>query len=144
MELSLAIREGLYEALNGAVIYDGNPIEVFDAYALPQTAQYPYILLSTQNQSQRLAKCIRPQDAQIQVEVVHGFLEPRGFKIVEELMEQVDNIINPNTRDQIDITAKGYKIGNTYRTAGPNLTSKNDVYYVYRKISTYEFIISTL
>jgi len=144
MELSLAIREGVYEALSGNVIFDGSPLKVYDAFAFPPTASYPYILLSSQNNSQRNTKFVRPQDAGIIVEVVWGDLQPVGFKKAEELMEQVQNIINPNDRTQLDITSKGYRIGDTINVGGPNLTAKNAAYYVYRKLATFNFIVSTL
>ena len=144
MELSLAVRTGIYQALLNNVTHNGEVVKAYDAYALPQTAEYPYILLSTQNNAQRNTKFVRPQDASIIVEVVTAYLQPVGRKTSEQIYEQVSAIINPDDRSQIDLSPYGYKIGDTINAGSTFLASKNDAYYVYRKLTTFNFIVSTV
>lgn len=144
MELSLAVRTGIYQALLNNVTHNGEVVKAYDAYALPQTAEYPYILLSSQNDAQRDTKLVRPYDANIIVEVVTAYLQPVGRKTSEEIFDQVEAIINPDDRTQIDLSPYGYKLGDTVNSGSTQITAKNDMFYVYRKLTTYSFLISKL
>lgn len=144
MELSRAIRTGYYTALNGNVTHKGSTVPVFDDFATAEGVDYPYILLSSQNNVQRFIKRCKNYDSTIVVDIVTGSNRPIGRADSEDIAEQIEDIINPNGLDCIDITANGYKIGNTFKIADNNIVSKNDVNYVYRKILTYSHIISKI
>lgn len=141
MEVSLAIRKGYFDALNGNVSYNSVDLGIYDAYAVPEDVAYPYILLSSQVESQRLQKDCKTYDANILIDVVTGDLNPIGRQQSEEIADQIEDIINPDSRVNIDIESDGYKIGSTNRLEGSDLTAKNNQYYVFRKLIRYQHII---
>jgi hypothetical protein len=141
MELSTALRTGYFSALNGNVTYNGNPVKVYDTFALPEDAGYPYILLSSQTSQQRGIKTSKVYDATILIDIVTGEDRPIGRMPAEQIAEQVENIINTTN---IDITANGYAIGSTNRESDTDLGNKNDMYYIFRKLMSYRHIINKL
>ena len=74
--------------------------------------------------------------------IIMNFTVPPSVEDLEDIAEEIENIVNPDTYIDLDITANGYKIGNTFRIGDNNLTARNDLYYVYRKILTYGHIVS--
>lgn len=141
MELSSALRKGYYTTLNGNVTYKGSPVKVYDTFALPEDAGYPYILLSSQTSAQRLVKGCKVYDATILIDIVTGSLTPSGRFSAENIAEQVENLVNTT---RIDITADGYSIGHTTRESDSDVGSKNDQYYIFRKLMRYKHLIDKL
>lgn len=139
MELSKAVRNGYFNALNGVI-----SAPVYDAFALPEQPQYPYVLLSSQTSVQQFVKRCKSYDAQIIVDIVTGGTDPKGMSEAEDIAEEIENIVNPDGIQDIDITEYGYRIGNTYRLGDNHITSKNDMYYIQRKLLTYNHIISKI
>lgn len=139
MELSKAVRTGYYEALNEVI-----SAPVYDAFAIPEQPQYPYVLISSQSSVQRTIKRCKAYDVQITLDIVTGSTDQIGMSQAEDIAEEIGDIINPDDFVDIDITANGYRIGNTFRTADGQLTSRNDLYYVYRKILVYSHIVSKI
>lgn len=137
MELSKAVRTGYYQALSGVI-----SAPVYDAFAVPEQPRYPYVLISSQTSSQRTIKRCKVWDVQITIDVVTGSTDQIGMAQAEDISEEVENIVNPDTFEDIDITALGYRIGDTRRSGDGQLTNRNDLYYVYRKIITYTHIVS--
>lgn len=135
MELSKALRTGYYTALNGSI-----SVPVYDAFAVPDGLEYPYVLVSSQNSVQRFIKGCKAYDVRIVLDVVTGNMDPIGMSDAEDISEEIENIVNGGT--DLDISANGYTIGNTYRIGDNHLTNKNDLFYIYRKILTYGHIIS--
>lgn len=141
MELSSALRKGYYTALNGNVTYGGQVIKVYDTFGLPEDAGYPYILLSSQNSQQKLVKGCKVYDADILIDIVTGELTPSGRFKAESIAEQVETLVNSTI---IDITADGYKIGHTNRESDTDLGSRNEQYYIFRKLMRYKHLIDKL
>ena len=139
MELSKAVRTGYYQALSGVI-----SAPVYDAFAVPSQPQYPYVLISSQTSVQRTIKRCRAYDVSITIDIVTGSESQIGMSQAEDIAEEIENIINPDTYVDIDITAYGYKIGNTFRIGDGQLTARNNLYYVYRKILNYSHIVSKL
>lgn len=141
MELSTALRTGYYNALNGNVTYKGEVVNVYDTFALPEDAGYPYILLSSQNSQEKLVKGCKLYDADILIDIVTGELRPVGRLQAESIADQVETLVNSNF---IDITSNGFKIGHTNRESDTDLGSKNDQYYIFRKLMRYKHLIDKL
>lgn len=144
MELSQAIRTGYYSVLYGNVFHNGQPVPIFDDFSTAEGVSYPYIILSSQNNVQRFIKRCKNYDSTIVIDIVTGSNRPIGRADSENIAEQIENIINPNGLDNVDIVSNGYRIGNTFRIADNNIVSKNDVYYVYRKLLTYSHLVSKI
>lgn len=138
MELSKAIRTAYFTALNGNIIFDSKIVPVFDAYALPDGIPYPYILLSIQTSNQLSIKRCKRYNASILIDIVTGSTDPIGRSDTEDIAEQIEDIINPDSF--VDLTATDYQIGNTIRESDNDLTDKNNIYYIYRKLLTYSFL----
>lgn len=135
MELSKALRTGYFTALSGNI-----SAPVYDAFAIPENVGYPYVLISSQNSVQRFIKGCKAYDVRIVLDVVTGNTDPIGMSDAEDISEEIENIVNNGS--DLDISANGYTIGNTYRIGDNQLNAKNDLFYIYRKILTYGHIIS--
>lgn len=140
MELSKAIRTAYYTALNGQITFNGNVVPVFDAYAIPNNVVYPYILLSSQTSNQLRIKRCKRYNSSILIDIVTGSTDPIGRSDSEDIAEQVEDIVNPDTYEDLDLSAYGYQLGNTFLDGDTDLTDKNNIYYVYRKLLTYSFL----
>lgn len=140
MELSKAIRTAYYTALNGNVTFESIAVPVFDAYALPDGIPYPYILLSSQTSNQLSIKRCKRYNASILIDIVTGSTDPIGRSDAEDIAEQIESIVNPDTFLDPDLSAYGYQLGNTTRESDNDLSDKNNIYYVYRKLLTYSFL----
>lgn len=144
MELSKAVRTAYFTALDGQITFNSNVVPVFDAYALPDGVSYPYILLSSQTSNQLNIKRKKRYNTSILIDIVTGSTDPIGRSDAEDIAEQVDSIVNPNDFVDIDLSAYGYQLGNTTRDGDNDLTDKNNIYYIYRKLLTYNFLIIKL
>lgn len=144
MELSKAIRVGYFNALDGNVTYNGFDVPVFDAYALPEGISYPYILLSSQTSVQGNLKRCKRYNASILIDIVTGSTDPIGRSDSEDIAEQIEDIINPDSFEDLNINLNGYDIGNTSRAGDNDLSDKNGIYYIFRKLITYDHIITKL
>lgn len=140
MELSKAIRTAYFTALNGNIIFNSKIVPVFDAYALPDGIPYPYILLSSQTSNQLSIKRCKRYNASILIDIVTGSTDPIGRSDAEDIAEQIEDIVNPDTFIDLDLTTDGYQLGNTTRESDNDLTDKNNIYYIYRKLLTYSFL----
>jgi hypothetical protein len=144
MELSKAVRTAYFNALDGQITFNALPVPIFDAYALPDGVSYPYILLSSQTSNQLMIKRCKRYNSSILVDIVTGSTDPIGRSDAEDIAEQIDNIINPNDFIDIDLSAYNYQLGNTNRDNDTDLSDKNGLYYIYRKLLTYNFLIIKL
>lgn len=141
MELSKAIRTAYFTALDGNITFNSQVVPVFDAYAVPDGISYPYILLSSQTSNQLLIKRCKRYNSSIIVDIVTGSTDPIGREYAEDIAEQIDDIINPDTFIDLDLSAYGYQLANTLRDGDNDITDKNNIYYVYRKLLTYNHLI---
>lgn len=144
MELSKAIRTAYFTALNGNIIFDSKVVPVFDAYALPDGIPYPYILLSSQTSNQLSIKRCKRYNASILIDIVTGNTDPIGRSDAEDIAEQIEEIVNPDSFSDLDLNSNGYDIGNTSRGGDNDISDKNNIYYIYRKLITYDHIITKI
>src|SRR5690606_36568872 len=106
MEVSKAIRFGYYDALSGNVTSNSVPVPIFDVYAVPENVSKPYILLSTQTSNQGNLKRCKRYTATILVDIVTGSANDTAGRIqAEDISEQIEDIINPDSFEDIDISA---------------------------------------
>jgi len=140
MELNKAIRTKYFELLNGQVSFNSQIVPVFDAYAVPDGVSYPYILLSSQTSNQLQIKRCKRYNSYILIDIVTGSTDPIGRSDSEDIAEQVENIVNPDSFIDPNLIAYGYQLGNTFLEVSTDLTDKNNIYYIYRKLLTYGFL----
>lgn len=139
MELSLAVRVGYFEALDGVI-----SVPVFDAFALPENTTYPYVLLSSQTSVQRNVDICKVYDATVLVDIVTGSQDPIGRAQAETIAGEVEAIINPDDADDINIEINGYRIANTNREQDFDTSARNGIFYIYRKLLRYRHLIHKL
>lgn len=144
MELSKAIRTGYFNALDGNLTFNSIVVPVFDAYAVPDGVSYPYILLSSQTSTQGNLKRCKRYNASILIDIVTGSTDPIGRSDAEDISEQIEDIINPDSFEDLNININGYDIGNTSRSGDNDLSDKNGIYYIFRKLITYDHIITKI
>ena len=145
MELSKAVRFGYYDALNGNVTSGGSDVPIFDVYAVPEDINKPYILLSTQTSNQLTIKRCKRYNATILIDIVTGGLNSMAGRIqAEDISEQIEGIINPDTFADLDISAYGYQLANTERESDTDTSLVNGSEYIYRKLIRYNHLIVKL
>lgn len=140
MELNKAIRTKYFEMLNGQVSFNSQIVPVFDAFAIPDGVKYPYILLSSQTSNQLQIKRCKRYNSSILIDIVTGSTDPIGRSDSEDIAEQIENIVNPDSFIDPNLSAYGYQLGNTFLESTNDLTDKNNIYYIYRKLLTYSFL----
>lgn len=140
MELSKAVRTAYFTALDGNIIFNSIAVPVYDAYAVPDGIPYPYILLSSQTSNQLSIKRCKRYNVSVIVDIVTGSTDVIGRSDAEDIAEQIEDIINPDDFTDLDLSANGYQLGNTSRDNDTDLTDKNNIYYIYRKLLTYSHL----
>lgn len=136
MELSLAIRKGLFSALSGVI-----SAPVFDAYALPENTPYPYVLLSSQTSVQRYVDGCKVYDATGLIDIVTGSMDPIGRERSELIAGEIEAIVNPDDGYDIYIEADGYRISYTNREQDFDTTARNGGFYIFRKLLRYRYLV---
>ena len=103
VDVNTPVRKGYFQRLNGAVMLDGQPVPVCDAFA-PNTAKYPYIILSTQGDTGDSTKQSQSHEATLLVDIVTGFTGGATRTPVDLIAGQILSMINPaDLPDQIDV-----------------------------------------
>ena len=131
MDISLAIKSGYFSNLSPAI-----GVPVYDAFAVPENASYPYVIISNIDVQEELDSKCKSFDATVTLDIVTGFSSPTGMNRAWEIAEDIEDIINPSSRTPIDLSANGYEIGQT-RSSSVNNQFGTDNYWIYRCIKTY-------
>lgn len=131
MYVSLAIKSGYFQALSPAI-----GIPVYDAFSVPAGATYPYVIISEIRPDEIVTAKCKSYDVRVTLDIVTGFSSPAGMNRAFEISEDIENIINPPSRQYIDLTSMGYQIGQTRVSDVPN-QFRTDNYWIYRNIKTY-------
>lgn len=95
----------------------------------------PYVILSTQTAVQEPIKGCAAYECTILVDVFTKSDYPTGRGVSEDIAEQIDTIINPENNQ--DLTITGFQIVGTNKEMDEGLASKNENFYVYRKLLRY-------
>lgn len=141
MEINKAIRVEYFSALSGNILdKNSNAITIYDAFAIPEDVIYPYILLSAQTASQLVIKRCKRYTTTMLVDIVTGSQSVKGRSESEDIAEQIESIINPDSGIDLDLTSNGYQLGNTIKESDTYLTNKNNTYYIVRKLLTYKHL----
>ena len=141
MEINKAIRTAYFTALNGNVLdKDANEVPFYDAFAIPDDISYPYILLSSQTANQKVIKHCKRYTTTMLIDVVTGSKSIKGRSESEDIAEQIENIVNPDSGIGLNLTDNGYQLGNTIKESDTYLTIINESYYIVRKLITYKHL----
>lgn len=131
MDISLAIKTGYVQALNPEI-----GIPIYDAFSVPESAVYPYVIIADISPFEETDSKCKSFDVTVTLDIVTGFSSPTGMNQAFNISEEIENIINPNNRNQIDLTSMGWQIGQT-RSASQPIQLKTNNYWIYRNIKTF-------
>ena len=132
MDISLALQSGYFQALTPEI-----GIPIYNAFAVPESAVYPYVIIASIDPSEELDSKCKSFDVTVTLDIVTGFVSPTGSTQAYNISEDIENIINPSNRSQIDITSMGWEIGQTRSSSTPN-QFYSGTHYVYRVIKTFQ------
>ena len=136
MDLSLAIKTAYFQVLNGNI---GCP--VYDAFSIPPTVTYPYVIIASIDVREIFEAGCKMWRADVLLDVVTGFSSQTGMNAAWNIGGLIEDIINPASRANIDLTSDGYTCIMT-RLAGslPDSYRTNN-YWIYRNLRTYSHIV---
>lgn len=136
MDISLAIKTTYFQALNGNV-----SAPIYEAFAIPENASYPYVIISSITASERLPNGCRIYNVETILDVVTGFASPKGSNDAFIITEQITDIIWPLDLVDLDATDYGWKIGETRLIGATPLQLRTDNYWIYRNLLTFSHIV---
>jgi hypothetical protein len=136
MDLSLALKTAYFQALDPEI-----GISVYDAFSIPERVSYPYVIISSIDVNEIVNSGCKSYQATVTLDIVTGFSSPTGMNTAWIIGENIESIINPNSRINLDLSANGYQMGQTRLTGSNALQLRTDNYYIYRNIRTYSHII---
>jgi hypothetical protein len=142
MELSEAIRIG-YRAALATVQLNGLPVPVFGEGSIKENQQSPYIIITTFTGAQRIVDRCKVYECTQLIDIVTESQSPKGFGDALNIADQVENLINPVSFIDVDITANGYRIGNTFTLETRPMFTKSNISYVYRVLKRFSHVVST-
>lgn len=136
MDVSLAIKTAYYQALSDEI---GVPI--YDAFSIPHDASYPYVIIASITDSERLPRGCRIYNVDVTLDVVTGFSSPTGMNQAFIISDEIKQIIWPETKQDIDTTANGYVVGETVYLGSNPLQLRSNNYWIYRNVLTFSHIV---
>lgn len=141
MEISQAFRFG-YKAKLSTLTFNGVPVPVFGEGSVPENQPEPYVIITTFTSRQRFVDKSKVFECTQLLDIVDAAKEPTGFRRALTIADAVEELINPDDSTDIDVTAYGYRIGNTFNIESKNLHYQNDTKYVYRVLKRYRHLVS--
>jgi hypothetical protein len=107
----LAIRTGLYTALNGVISYNSTTLPVYDSAAIPENAIKPYILLGSQTDTPNHSKDNFGFDSTVQVEAVTSSFgnNQAGEKAANTISQSIQAVLMPD-RTTLGFSVSGFNV----------------------------------
>jgi hypothetical protein len=139
MDLSKALKAGYFQAL-----YPEIGVPIYDAFSIPEMAPYPYVIISSITTSEIANTSCKKFNADVTLDIVTGFTRPTGMDQAFDIAEDIEAIINPTNKVDINITAYGWKIGNTNLDTSDSVQLRTSEYWIYRNVRTYSHIVVPL
>ena len=133
MDISLAIKTGYFEALSY-----GLNIPVYDAFAIPANAVYPYVIIASIEVNEEIDSKCKSFNATVTLDIVTGSASPTGMNQAYTISGAIEDIINPASRIPIPLT--DYEIGQTRSSSQDNQIRTNN-WWIYRVIKVYSHLI---
>ena len=139
MDLSKALKAGYFQAL-----YPEIGVPIYDAFSIPEMAPYPYVIISSITTSEIANTSCKKFNADVTLDIVTGFTRPTGMDQAFDIAEDIEAIINPTNKVDINITAYGWRIGNTNLATSDSIQLRTSEYWIYRNVRTYSHIVVPL
>lgn len=136
MDIYKAIQTGYYSALVPAI-----GVPVYQGFAIPENVAYPYVVISSITVNEILVSGCKKYNCEVVVDVVTGFSSPKGMSQAWDISQDIQDIVNPQSMADLDITANGYEIGETRMLGSLPNQFRSDNYWIYRNIMTFSHIV---
>lgn len=136
MDISLAIKTGYFQALNPEI-----GVSIYDAFAVPESATYPYVIISEISVQERIPNGCKIYNATVTLDVVTGFSSPTGMNQAWNITEDIVEIVNPMNLQDLDIEGNGWVIGETRLVGSNPIQLKTNNYWIYRNILVFSHIV---
>lgn len=139
-DITNALKKSYVALLKGHVSYEGKIVPVFDAYAVPDTAKRPYILLSSVSDTDSNTKDSFGYLAAMQVDVVTAFAKGEGGENdAGQIASMVCGLVQPTpTGSGLDV--EGHDVITTSIDIRP-FTNQSPTETIIRKILTITHLI---
>lgn len=115
----------------------GLGLAVYSAGAVPQSQEYPYVIVSEIQAIQRVFEGLQ-WNVFGTIQIVTGSVNPIGKRQSYELAEQIDNVIN----NGVQHSGNGYVMDSTYLQSSTTLDEEGSFGYIYRNIRFYTHQVS--
>ena len=137
MDISKAVKSGYFQALSPEI-----GVNIYDAFAIPENAEYPYVIISSVSVSEiPTTDLCKKFNVDVSLDIVTGFSSPTGMDAAFDIGEDIEAIVNPNSGVDLDISAYGWRIGETRLTGTQPIQLRTDNFYIYRQVRTYSHIV---
>lgn len=136
MDISLAIKTGYFQALSPEI-----GIPIYDAYAVPLSAIYPYVIISDISVQERIPNGCKLYNATVTLDIVTGFSSPTGMNSAWNISEDITDIVNPMSFADLNIESNGWEIGETRLSGSNPVQLRSDNYWIYRNVLTFSHIV---
>lgn len=141
VDITLALFAAYTSLLKGKVSYKGSIVPVYDAYGVPDTAEKPYILLSSVADVGQNTKDHFGYLASFQVDVVTGFAKGVGsIKQAATIASAICGLLEP-TPGGTGLVLDGYYVITTVIDARP-LSTQTPTETIIRRILTITHLIT--
>jgi hypothetical protein len=132
--IDLAIKKAYFQAITDVIT-----TPVYDAFSIPETVKYPYIIISGIDVNEVLNTSCKTWNVNVTLDIVTGFNSPKGHDSAYEIGGQIEDIINPDNRNPIAV--EGYSIGQTRLIGSTPLQLRTNNHWIYRNIRVYSHIV---
>ena len=132
--LDLAIKKAYFQALTDVLL-----IPVYDAFSIPETVKYPYVIIASIDTNEVLNTSCKTWTVNVNLDIVTGFTSPKGMDSAYQIGGQIEHIINPDNRNPIAVD--GYTIGQTRLIGSTPLQLRTNNHWIYRNIRVYSHIV---
>lgn len=136
MDISLALKTGYFQALNPEI-----GIPIYDAFSVPVSATYPYVIISDISVQERLPNGCKIYNATVTLDVVTGFTSPTGMNAAWNISEDITAIVNPMSLQDLDIEGNGWAIGETRLVSSNPVQLKTGTFWIYRNVLVFSHIV---
>ncbi|PUZ21805.1 hypothetical protein DCC81_24775 [Chitinophaga parva] len=139
IDVNYLVRRAYFQKLNGALLYNGAPVPIYDRFAI-NSAVAPYVILSSQTDTEEGTKNNQGHDATILVDIVNRG-EAISSMVVDSIAGQVLALINPLHGWQALDLGPDLQLLRTTKISDQPLEAQSNTEKVIRRLMRFRHII---
>lgn len=129
-----ALRQALYEALNGNLVLQSSDVPVYDTFG-SEVNQDNFVAISNINETDNSNKSNFVTEMQVTIDVVTRPESYDGNQDAENIAGQILELLLPTPQASLSDTAD-FQFLNLQRSSSTYLSEQTDTGYIYRKLLT--------